>query len=408
MGKKELILVVLLLTLVACTPQPDNTTMNLSVLESDIIQISTPEDTAEVPDITGEVVYETENKPEEVKVETVEIPEEYADITVKKFAIEGETIELKPQAIDYDGDEITYSFSEPFDDKGSWVTTEGDAGFYKVTITASDGKDTTSQDVLVVLLSSNKAPVLTCPEEISLKEGEDLFIECDATDNEGDDLVFEYSGWAASRVKMTGYNDAGTHMVYVTASDGKKSTKATIKVIVEDKNRLPVVKEFRTIRVTEGEMVKVVPEVTDEDTDDLTITFGDPLDENGEWETRMGDDGVYTAEVRVSDGKAIIEKTVEIVVGKLNSPPVLEEIADITVEEGETVRILAFATDPDGDDVVVRVIGWMDDLEYTTTYSDAGEYDVTVTASDGTLETSQDVHITVEDRNRPPVFRIPV
>jgi PKD repeat protein len=42
-----------------------------------------------------------------------------------------------------------------------------------------------------------------------------------------------------ANTKQLGYNDAGTHDVTLTASDGKKTSTATISVVVKDKNRPP-------------------------------------------------------------------------------------------------------------------------------------------------------------------------
>jgi len=44
---------------------------------------------------------------------------------------------------------------------------------------------------------------------------------------------------------------------------------------------------------------------------------------------------------------------------------------------------------------------------YATTYDDAGEHYVKVTVSDGQLEISQNVKVTVSNLNRPPVFIVP-
>ena len=90
------------------------------------------------------------------------------------------------------------------------------------------------------------------------------------------------------------------------------------------------------------------------------------------------------------------------VVESTNKPPVLRPIADITLNEGETVSLEPVATDPDGDEVTITYSGWMTKATYTTNYDDAGTHIVTVTASDGKESTSQDVIVTVSNVNRPP------
>ncbi|MDL1957729.1 MAG: PKD domain-containing protein, partial [Candidatus Desulfofervidus auxilii] len=91
-----------------------------------------------------------------------------------------------------------------------------------------------------------------------------------------------------------------------------------------------------------------------------------------------------------------------------NSAPVLEEIPDIVVNEGETVKISPNAFDPDGDKLTFSYSGWMNGPTYTTDYDDAGVHKVTVTVSDGELTDSQEVTITVIDVpiNVPPQINI--
>ncbi len=80
-----------------------------------------------------------------------------------------------------------------------------------------------------------------------------------------------------------------------------------------------------------------------------------------------------------------------------NDAPVLSTIADISVNEGETVSFSPTATDSDGDTLTFSYTGWMTSSSYTTDDTDAGTHTVTVTVSDGTLTDSQDVTVTVLD-----------
>jgi hypothetical protein len=91
-------------------------------------------------------------------------------------------------------------------------------------------------------------------------------------------------------------------------------------------------------------------------------------------------------------------------VNNVNRAPVLDPIADITVNEGETVTFSPTANDPDGDTLTITYTGWMTSSSYTTNYADAGVHTVTVTVSDGALTDSQDVQVTVNNVNRAPVL----
>ncbi|MBA3064501.1 hypothetical protein FP803_03625 [Candidatus Woesearchaeota archaeon] len=164
----------------------------------------------------------------------------------------------------------------------------------------------------------------------------------------------------------------------------------------------PEVVELTKIIVKEGELVVLKPESEDPDADTILYTFSEPLDKNGRWQTKKGDAGSYEMTVTASDSELTDTQKILLVVESTNNPPVLSPIADITINEGETVSLEPIATDPDGDKVIITYSGWMTEASYTTNYNDAGTHIVTVTASDGIESASQDVIVTVNNINRPP------
>jgi PKD repeat protein len=78
----------------------------------------------------------------------------------------------------------------------------------------------------------------------------------------------------------------------------------------------------------------------------------------------------------------------------------------VTVKEGETIKLDYKVTDADGTQDILSYSGWMKGATYTTTYDDAGEHQVTVTAEDGQTKTTKIVTITVENVNRAPVLKL--
>lgn len=342
------------------------------------------------------VALEPDGEIEEVK--EVESP------LTKKFT-EGDLVKLGLSATDPDGDPLTYTFTQPLDTKGEWQTKSGDAGEYPVTVTVSDGKSKVSQNILIIVEAANKAPVISLAD-VKAKEGEIATLMPTVTDPDGDEVTVSYSGWMTSNKYKTTYDDAGTHEVTVTASDGTKTTTKKINVVVENVDRAPILKSFDDVAVVEGGLVSLAPSYADPDGDDITVSYSEKVDAKGEWQTKAGDAGEYTVTVTVSDGKLSDSEKVRIIVQSLNKPPVLTHIADITVNEGEKVSFKPVASDPEGDEVTITYSGWMTSSSYTTTYKDAGTYTVTIKASDGKAETSQDVKVTVIDFNRPPVLVI--
>ncbi len=175
----------------------------------------------------------------------------------------------------------------------------------------------------------------------------------------------------------------------------------------EEKAEEGAVKEIPTLKVLEGETVSFPNlKATDPDGDIIIYTFSSPLDDNGEWQTEEGDAGEYTVMITASDGTTEISQEVRVIVEMLNKAPVLEKIADITVSEGETLKLSPKALDPEGEPITITYSGWMTSDTKEIDYNEAGEYIVRVSVSDGEKETHQDVKITVEDVNRAPVFNV--
>ncbi len=77
--------------------------------------------------------------------------------------------------------------------------------------------------------------------------------------------------------------------------------------------------------------------------------------------------------------------------------------SEITVKEGDLVRLKVTATDQDGDKLTYYFPEQFNNQgEWQTTYGDAGEYDIEVLVSDGKNEVIQHVRLLVEKRNQPP------
>lgn len=77
----------------------------------------------------------------------------------------------------------------------------------------------------------------------------------------------------------------------------------------------------------------------------------------------------------------------------------------LVYDETELISLQLEATDPDSQDLIYYYSEPLnEDGEWQTTYGDAGEYTVTVTVSDGELNTSQDVTIIVNKKEEKPII----
>lgn len=389
-------------------PQSQNETdegVTFIPIEDIPVSDETPEESEmgeeqEMEEETQDEQAEEEMAEEEEPVE--EVPEESTESDAQVSVTEGELVRLDYTASDPDGDPLTYSYTSPLNEEGEWQTKVGDAGTYMVTITATDSKGAAAKlNVEIIVNALNKAPVFEDMEDIIVDEGDTITLEPEVTDPEGDDVTITYEGWMTSDTYKTTYQDAGEHVVTIRASDGSSESTLDITVMVNDVNRAPIIESLSDIVIKEGEKVTVNAVAADPDGDNVEISYSEPLDDNGEWQTEVGDADDYRVTVTASDGTTESYKQFFIVVEALNEAPVIQPMSDMTVTVGDTVVLSPKVTDPDGDDVTISYSGWMTSNTYTTKSSDAGKHTVKITASDGKTESSIDVNIEV---NRPPVF----
>jgi len=306
------------------------------------------------------------------------------------------------QAVDPDGDSIVYTFSEPLDDQGEWQTEEGDEGEYIVTITASDGTSSVDQQVAIIVQPSNFAPTIEIEDTVTVKEGELFALTANITDEDGDEVSVSYEGWQTELPYEVSFDDAGIYSITIIASDGKKEARKDVTVIVENVNQPPTIKSIADATVMEHDTVNVVPQVDDPDGDEVVVSVSLPFTD-GKWVTTTGDAGVYEITVEASDSEYIVQEIFSLTVMEFNDPPQIFA-DDVTVTEGETVRLDVSAEDPEGEEVTLTISGWMTSYEKATSYDDDGVYEVIITASDGLSESEKTITVTVEDANRSPVF----
>lgn len=377
-----------LLALAACTPTPAGENFTNATPNASIENMTTPVDNTTAP-VDNESEYAAEIR-----------------------ATEGELVNLNTRAVDPDGDEVELTFEAPFNEQGEWQTEVGDAGRYDITVTASDGKEETTLTLLVVVDKLNLPPSIQGPDVIEVEEGEKIDLAIyNITDPEGDEMVISYSGWMNSSEYTTSHDDAGEHEVRIIAEDtaGNEVFKL-VQVRVENVNRAPTLTiEETQLSATEGERLRIQANATDPDADAVEISYGEPFDQQGRWNTQQGDAGDYEVVVTASDGQDTVEQTVFVTVEPRNRPPTIIVDEPIVVSEGDTLDLEDFVTvnDPEGDETSVEYSGWMNSSTRELDYDDAGEYDVTITASDGELTESTTVLVTVQNVNRPPVFTTP-
>jgi hypothetical protein len=160
----------------------------------------------------------------------------------------------------------------------------------------------------------------------------------------------------------------------------------------------------KVIRVKENEKVTLRPKVLDPDQQEITISYSKPLNENGEWATTYGDAGEYSVTVTATDGVTTSTKNVKIIVEKVNVAPTIDNLQDITVNEGEFVSFNPVVRDLNGDSVTVKTSKPLENGKFQTDFNSEGIYQITVTASDGELETKKTFTLTINNVNQKPIL----
>lgn len=410
---KKIIAVLSIMFLLACLPLPTPDTSQTS------------ENSTMDNEITGEVVKETttlnetessekqeimdenqENNPEEKTSTEDETSLEEKNTLPMKEVMEGELVSFPNlKATDPDGDTITYTFTEPLDAEGEWLTQIGDAGEYIITISANDGRNTATKKVKILVKPQNAAPIIEIDDAIELNEGEKIVLNPTVTDPDGDPITITYSGFMDTKEYQTNFDEVGSYKVTITATDGTNIAEKDIFVIIRNVNRPPKIDPIRDIKITEGDKIIVSPTGVDPDGDKIRYSFSQPLDEAGRWTSQIGDAGAHEITVTATDGEMESNIKFEIIVEALNKAPIIDINSKLTFEEGETVVLNPTISDAEGDEFTVSYSGWMNSAKKTTTYEDAGTYIVTITAEDtaGNIA-KKDVEITIENVNRAPVF----
>jgi len=328
---------------------------------------------------------------------------------------------------------------------------------YEVTVTASDGTNTTDQTITVSVNDLNdNAPVFTSGTAFTFDENATSAITTIATTDEDTDSVVTYQitgGTDGARFAVnttTGvltfsgfipdfenplFSDDNDYEVTVTASDGTNTTDQTITVSVNDLNdNAPVFISNAAVSIVENTKGPTLLVTTDADTNP-TVTYSlsgaDAADfeivnntlalkEAADFETKTA----YALTVTANDGVNSTTQAVTYTITDANdNRPIITSQNVFTVDENQlsvgTVTITdadGGSDDPDWKAFFIRGGADKDSFEIglktgvitfkiAPDYEARSEYNFQVNVSDGTLpETTQQVKVVIKDVDEAPVF----
>jgi hypothetical protein len=224
---------------------------------------------------------------------------------------------------------------------------------------------------------------------------------------------------------VTGLNPGTTYYIAIKTSNVTGSITSSLSNVISGTtttsgNYAPVLGSIGDRSVLEDELLTFTVSATDADAGD-TLTYSatdipaganfDPATQTFTWTPTFTQSGIYQVTFRVTDGQVTVSETVKITVGNVNRAPVLNAITDKSVNSDSLLTFGVSATDPDGDAVNYSATGLPSGATFSnqtfswtpSTSELDNSYQVTFTASDGQLNDSQIVTITVVDTLAPTV-----
>lgn len=352
-------------------------------------------------------------------------------------AIEGQSYTYDVQATDLDGDTLMYQLlSAPSGmtiNGGSgliiWTPSAGQQGSHGVGVQVSDGRGgiATQTFTLVVSPPPNTPPSITSTAIINATAGESYSYDVDASDPDGDPLVYSLVlaptgmtidaasgiiGW----VPVAG--QLGGHDVTVQVDDGNGgiATQSYRLTVESPPNADPTISSQPVTVATEGVVYSYDVEATDPDGDPLVYSLvlapsGMVIDSASgviNWTPGTGQLGGHDITVQVDDGNGgVASQNYQLTVETPpNIYPSFTSLPVTTATEGVAYNYDVDATDPDGDTLIYSLVtaptGMIIDsvsglIDWTPDGGHLGVHDVSVQVDDGNGGVAtQNYRLTVE------------
>lgn len=328
-------------------------------------------------------------------------------------------------------------------------------GSATISLTASDGKASVTDEILVTVNPVNDAPIVdNAVVDLNTNE-DDLFsysLPVDQfSDIDGDNLTIQevvFTGQNGISGSWLAFNSetntisgiplqshVGTTTVNVTATDGSLTVTDAFDVVVINVNDVPVASNQPTQSLTEDGQpinIDIATIFSDEDGDVLTYTYSIientlivdlALTGSTLIITPLGDaNGTQTITLTAADASLSVSTALTVTISPVNDAPrVKNAVNDQTTTEGTAFTLTLPADefgDPEMDAISISVLfngqngtdgSWLSFDAQTNTISgtpaqaNVGITIVTVTATDGSLSSSDVFLITVADVNTLPV-----
>lgn len=349
------------------------------------------------------------------------------------------TLILGLSATDADGDAIALSvndlpsfatFTDNLNGTGSLVLNPGagNEGAYEVTLTATDSKGGAATHLISITVNAaavNHNPVIASVEPQTVTIPNSLTIGVSATDADGDAITLSVTNLPSFAVFTDSANgngsivvnpeagNEGNYEVSLTATDingGIVTQVISIAVNAVAINHNPVIALVEPQTVTIPNSLTIGLSATDADGDPITISvtdlpsfavFTDSANGNGSIIVNpvVSTEGLYSVIVTATDSKGgISSQTITITINApsvpVNHDPVLTSVPAQSVTAPNTLSVDISSSDQDGDVIILTATdlpsfavftdngNGTGNLVFNPLASHAGNYNVTITATD--------------------------
>jgi predicted secreted protein len=351
----------------------------------------------------------------------------------------GAKVQVEALASDPDGRTLSYTWQVPSgwskSGSGQKITltapsSYGQSGVVRVTV--SDGSGGSAQGSTLVATSQNQSPVLSAltANPQSVKPNGTVQVKATASDPNGDSLNYNWTlpqGWSKSgsgaQITVTApgsYNESG--LVQLTVDDGNGGTDTGSVLVRTDNNQSPVISNVtaQPVVLAPGGKTTIQVQASDPNGDSLSYSWNTPNNwtQQGSGQTIQvvapnKTNASATVTVTVADGRGGRSKSAVVIQTVNNRAPSINSLSasPSKVKPKGTITITSNVSDPEGDSIQYNwnvPSGWSKSGSGSkitvTAPNDYGRTDtVTLTASDGRAQSSDQVLVQTE-ANQPPTI----
>lgn len=344
-------------------------------------------------------------------------------------------------ASDLDGDALTYTLDaapvgmtiDATSGAIDWLPGIEQIGSVSVEVLVKDGRggSDTQHFTISVADQPNRSPVITSTPATQVVENDVYIYKVVATDPDDDILTLSLVN-APTNVVLdaatqelrwaTVIGDAGTYPVTLRVDDGSGGVaEQSFVLTITTFNLSPeITSEPITIGV-ENALYTYLVQASDRNNDALVYSLenaptGMTIDSQTgsiQWTPSFNDAGSYPIGLVVSDqGGLTTTQTYTLTIGNTNRPPMFVASPVPAGEENVAFSYQANVLDADGDTLVFGASNELPDglvinsangnVSWLPSYSQAGEYSITLTATDGQATATHTINITITNVNRAP------